>query len=67
MNNKTDDGFAIQDFYQLRFTLLCWEWVKTSRGAGISLEQNESEGKRRPYVVIWVGRLTLQSGWLFTY
>lgn len=66
MNNATVEGFKLDDSFRLRFTLLTAEWV----GGGWAyfhgtIEHNSSLGKRRPYVVIAIGPIVLQSGWLF--
>lgn len=67
MQNKTVEGFALDDTYRLCFTPLTFEYRKGSDWlqVGAYIEHNESQGKHRPYVVIHIGKLVFQSGWLF--
>lgn len=66
MNNETVEGFKLDDTFRLKFTPLTVEWIG-GHWAYFSavVEHNSSRGKRRPYLVLGIGPVVFQSGWLF--
>ena len=67
-SGKTHDGLAVIPEYcnKLMFTLFATEKQKHFVGFGFTVEFNENaDGKRFPYLVVWAWKRTFQSGWLW--
>lgn len=67
MQNRTVEKFLLDDTFRLRFTFLVWELSRHADWLSLAVyvEHNESAGKRRPYIVVQIGKIVFQSGWLF--
>lgn len=62
----TSDGFSLSPDYSLRFTPFSWQYL----GWGgtvfcLAIEWQQEGRKRRPYLIINVGPLHIQAGWLW--
>lgn len=67
-SGKTYDNLNVLPEHGLRlaFSLPCVGETHNSEGVGASLEFNtNAAGRRFPYIVLWLGRWTVQMGWLW--
>lgn len=66
---KTFEGFEVGDEFGLRlmFSPLVWAIEKQSSWCLFAaIEHNtDSYGRKRPYLIVQMGKLVIQSGWLF--